>query len=136
MIAGGSAAQLLAGCAAATAYRVTPAGGVLRLDLTSFPELQRAIGIATLQADGDEAPMFVVRQNETYTALSAVCTHRGCTVEAKSGRFVCPCHGSTYAVTGAVLRGPAEQPLRRIPSHMQADGRTLIVEHRRGTESR
>ena len=79
---------------------------------------------------------MIVRQNETYTALSAVCTHRGCTVEAKTGRFVCPCHGSTYSATGSVLRGPAEHPLRRIPSVLRADGRTLVIEHPRRTAAR
>jgi cytochrome b6-f complex iron-sulfur subunit len=42
-----------------------------------------------------------------------VCTHLGCVVpwSAPNNKFMCPCHGSQYAPTGAVVRGPAPLPL-------------------------
>jgi menaquinol-cytochrome c reductase iron-sulfur subunit len=50
-------------------------------------------------------------------ALSARCTHLGCTVRwvAAENRFKCPCHGSQFAADGTVLHGPAERPLDRLP---------------------
>jgi Rieske Fe-S protein len=49
----------------------------------------------------------------TFKAFSAVCTHRGCTVnKVAAGTIDCPCHGSKYAVAdGSVVRGPAPRPL-------------------------
>ena len=49
-----------------------------------------------------------------YFAIGDKCTHRGCSLS--KGRLegevvTCPCHGSRFNVkTGAVVRGPAEEP--------------------------
>jgi cytochrome b6-f complex iron-sulfur subunit len=125
-----SLAQLMAACAGATVYRVAPMSGELRLDLLSLTELSVEAGTAILSVEGSDAPLFIVRYNPTtYYTLSAICTHRGCTVEEKGNRFVCPCHGSTYDRTGGVLKGPAEQPLRRYPTRLENNGRTLVIRY-------
>jgi Rieske Fe-S protein len=56
------------------------------------------------------------------TALTAVCTHEGCTINGFSGaNFVCPCHGSTFTSGGAVVTGPANRALQQFPAQV-ADG--------------
>ena len=52
----------------------------------------------------------------TYDALSATCTHAGCTVgyNGTSRTIVCPCHGGTYNLsTGAVISGPPPSGLTK-----------------------
>jgi glycine/D-amino acid oxidase-like deaminating enzyme/nitrite reductase/ring-hydroxylating ferredoxin subunit len=48
-------------------------------------------------------------------AVSMRCTHLGCLVRfnAAETSWDCPCHGSRFDVDGAVLEGPAVQPLPR-----------------------
>jgi cytochrome b6-f complex iron-sulfur subunit len=48
-----------------------------------------------------------------FLVLSAVCTHSGCTVRyaPPTTDILCPCHGSTFALDGAVTNGPADAPL-------------------------
>jgi Rieske Fe-S protein len=56
---------------------------------------------------------ILVRQpDRSLTACSAICTHAGCRVQYAQGGLFCPCHGSLFdSRTGAVLQGPATQPL-------------------------
>jgi cytochrome b6-f complex iron-sulfur subunit len=48
-----------------------------------------------------------------FLALDRTCTHLGCTVpwDARAARFNCPCHASSFDITGAVLAPPAPRPL-------------------------
>ncbi|CDF77454.1 unnamed protein product [Chondrus crispus] len=63
-----------------------------------------------------DATYLIVTEDKSdieYYALNAVCTHLGCVVpwNKAENKFMCPCHGSQYAPTGAVVRGPAPLPL-------------------------
>jgi thiosulfate dehydrogenase [quinone] large subunit len=63
----------------------------------------------------------------TLSAVSAVCTHAGCSVEYQGGLLFCPCHGSQFnAQTGAVIQGPASTPLAR-KQVIQRNGRVYAV---------
>ena len=48
-----------------------------------------------------------------FLALHRECTHLGCTVPwvDAEDRFVCPCHASSFDITGEVLSPPAPRPL-------------------------
>jgi len=52
---------------------------------------------------------FIVRRGGNLFALSAVCTHRHCKLNAEADKtFYCPCHGSTFDADGKVTEGPAQ----------------------------
>jgi thiosulfate dehydrogenase [quinone] large subunit len=70
---------------------------------------------ALFRDPADGSPDLLIRQaNGELTAMSAVCTHAGCTVGYENGQVVCPCHGATYdSRSGAVTGGPAPQGLAR-----------------------
>lgn len=89
--------------------------------------------------------LFVFRQGNTFHAISAVCTHLGCTVRAEalssaqttgSGagelrlthRFLCPCHGSEYKGDGSNVSGPAPKPLAWYRLSVAPDDGQLVVD--------
>ena len=70
-------------------------------------------GAAQVQA-GNATYLVARTGEESFTAVTAVCTHEGCTVSGFSdGIYVCPCHGSRYNTSGTVVNGPAPRPLRQ-----------------------
>jgi nucleotide-binding universal stress UspA family protein len=67
-------------------------------------------GIVTV---GDHKVAVYRDKKGSVQALSAKCTHMGCTVKWNSAErtWDCPCHGSRFDPTGKVVNGPAERPL-------------------------
>ena len=89
--------------------------------------------------------LFVFREGNTFYAVSAVCTHLGCTVRAEAlprpettsvegrplrltHRFLCPCHGSRYSGDGTNETGPAPRPLAWYHLSLAADDGQLVVD--------
>jgi Rieske Fe-S protein len=111
----GVIALALPACASVAAVRVPRGDGVVRLSLPEHPVLSSPAGILKILPDGFTTPVYVVVVEGGFVALSAVCQHLGCIVDAHGDRFVCPCHGSTYGRDGRVLRGPTMRPLMTYP---------------------
>jgi Rieske Fe-S protein len=76
---------------------------------------------AVTTPSGDEAMIFRADES-TVACFSAVCTHKGCAVEAAGTELACPCHGSVFdAATGEVVNGPAEEPLPSIAVRIEGE---------------
>jgi cytochrome b6-f complex iron-sulfur subunit len=98
----------------------------LCLNLSENPELASNGGILIFtQAPGRK--IFVMRTTAgDLQALSAICTHAGCTVDWDgSSDFNCACHGSKFSSTGSVLQGPAGSPLRKFTTTLAGDVLTI-----------
>lgn len=68
-------------------------------------------------------PLALVRVNTTtIAALEKYCMHQGCEIGKYDGtKFLCPCHGSQYTSSGAVLKGPTTLPLKNYPTTLVGD---------------
>ncbi len=56
-----------------------------------------------------------------FLAIDRTCTHLGCTVpwDTEKACFRCPCHASSFDITGAVLAPPAPRPLDLYPVRIE-----------------
>ena len=72
--------------------------------------------------------VWIVRTEEGFFALSAKCTHLGCTPrwQASENKFKCPCHGSGFFKTGLNFEGPAPRPLDRFKIAVGDDGQLVV----------
>ena len=70
----------------------------------------------------------VFRDAQGVFAVSRVCTHLGCLIKAEADGFHCPCHGSRFALNGAVTKGPAPKALAWLAVTRVAPGTYLIDE--------
>ena len=93
----------------------------------------------------EDKRLFIFREKNTFHAISAACTHLGCTVKmvkldqpkkVTSGsreieekvEFHCPCHGSKYYGDGKNYAGPAPRGLDYFDLVVSPDDGQLIVD--------
>lgn len=93
----------------------------------------------------EDKRLFVFKERNTFYAISASCTHLGCTVKMQKlnqpkkvktrkrefeeqYEFHCPCHGSKYYGDGTNYAGPAPRPLDYFKLEVSPDDGQLIVD--------
>ena len=130
---------IIEGCGGGSPTSPSGSGGGSTLPVINAPVSNRTITLTVdsgspIAAVGGTALVqttsgaFLVARisQEAFSALTAVCTHEGCTVTNVSGAtFICPCHGSQYSTGGAVVQGPATRSLT--PFGTQFSGNTLTI---------
>jgi len=72
--------------------------------------------------------VFIVRTEQGFYAVSAVCTHLGCITQWKpeANQIACPCHGSKFRSDGAKIEGPAPRPLPHFSITLTPDGELIV----------
>jgi cytochrome b6-f complex iron-sulfur subunit len=72
--------------------------------------------------------IYLVRAEEGFFALSAVCTHLGCLTAWNQdlGIIACPCHGSKFTRTGVKIEGPAPKPLPWLKTSVSDEGDLMV----------
>lgn len=76
--------------------------------------------------------VWIVRTPAGIYALSAICTHLGCTPiwHVGEARFKCPCHGSNFLRDGTNVAGPAPVPLYRPALERDLSGHLVVDKSR------
>lgn len=112
----------------------TALAGMLRLPKPAVlpgPVRRFKIGMPEQFAVGSETrfekeSVFVFRDAQGIYAISAVCTHLGCSIGRAPDGFACPCHGSRFTASGEVTGGPAPRALPWLELGRAADGQLVV----------
>jgi Rieske Fe-S protein len=78
--------------------------------------------------NGNGAILVEHNSDDTFRALSGICTHQSCVVSDYDGSnsvFVCPCHGSQFDLNGNVKKGPASTKLSSYNTRLESN--SLII---------
>jgi cytochrome b6-f complex iron-sulfur subunit len=84
-----------------------------------------AVDSVTLDANSG---IYLIRAQEGFFALSAICTHLGCltTWKPELNQIACPCHGSKFNRDGQKIEGPAPKPLPWLRTWVSDEGDLMV----------
>ena len=123
LVAGGAGTALaLAACAPGDSG--TSSGTAAPTEVAALGDIPVGGAIAVM-LDGSQIIVSQPTAGEVV-AFSAICTHQGCIVVPEKTGLNCPCHQSLFdTATGAVLKGPATEPLP--PVKVTLDGNKVLA---------
>ena len=80
---------------------------------------------------GSRPGLLIMNADGTYRALSATCTHLGCTVQYRNDlrQIWCACHNGIYDLNGRNVSGPPPRPLDVFDVHLRGD--EIVVSRKR-----
>jgi cytochrome b6-f complex iron-sulfur subunit len=114
-------ATLCSGCSLFTTqakpdHHAVAKSGVMQLPKEAGAKLLAPGSTLRVTTPDGSSRVFLVRGKDgVLVALSMACTHWGSDVDylKDKNQFECPSHGSRFGLDGAVLEGPAGDPLTR-----------------------
>jgi cytochrome b6-f complex iron-sulfur subunit len=80
---------------------------------------------------GNRPGLLIMNNDGTYSAMSATCTHLGCTVQYRNDlrQVWCACHNGIYDLNGRNVSGPPPRPLDKFDVHLRGDD--VVVSRKR-----
>jgi cytochrome b6-f complex iron-sulfur subunit len=89
------------------------AGGANKIELTDTQKQELASLGSLITRIGSDRVIVLKKKDDKLGALSAKCTHEGCTVQfvPADALIWCACHNGKFALDGRVISGPPPRPL-------------------------
>jgi cytochrome b6-f complex iron-sulfur subunit len=119
----GASIAFCAGCKSLDNGGGPPAGKTTVIDAGPAADYAAEGVYSTFTEEG----FFVIRHQGKLLAISSICTHRSCILDAEPDHsFFCHCHGSTFSPDGKVTEGPATRNLPMLETSLGPNGHLLV----------
>jgi Rieske Fe-S protein len=108
----------------------TTCGASTCIDLGDAANAALVTAGGAMLVDTARDTIMVIRMSATVVlALSAICTHDGCSMNFDEihQQLTCPCHGSVFSEAGAVVQGPAREALAVYTATLDASATTITI---------
>ena len=69
----------------------------------------------------------IIKDDNGIKVFSISCTHLGCVLNVENDKFICPCHGSIFDLSGNVLKGPALKPLKQLEYKIEKENIIVYI---------
>ena len=134
LVAAGAAGLCYTAALAYPIYRYLASPEEMALSATAVTEVtlkdaqKLPLGSVLMFKFGTAPAMLIHHEDGRWIAMTAVCTHLGCTVkfEPALNRIHCSCHGGTYDPhTGKNVSGPPPKPLTAYKVNVAATSVTV-----------
>ncbi len=110
---------LLQSCVSTKSIYASINGENLVVPKVDFQNKEDYIKYIIVRNDNLQFPIYLFRFSENdYTALYLRCTHQGYELNAYGEKLVCSAHGSEFNNKGIATNGPATEPLKSFPVHI------------------
>lgn len=137
----GSLSSILQSCAAnptglnsysgITKIAASPVENKIEITIDSANPLSSTGGVLLVVYNNGDSGILLQRISAAeIKALTAVCTHQGCIVDlfsSEENNFGCPCHGSKFNLSGGVVQGPADAPLKSFTTLFENNVLTILL---------
>jgi len=104
-------------------YKATVDNKLLNIPIASFKKKNKMLIVRSKELDFD---ILLIKVSESeYRALLMKCTHRENPLTANDKGLYCASHGSTFDLSGNVIKEPAIKPLKKFQTTIS--GNDIII---------
>lgn len=114
----------LSSCSSSPVYKAAQLNNKVTLPLSRFSESDFQI----VRPDHYGYDIGVQKQPDgSYQAFELRCTHADNQVNYTGNGYSCALHGSRFDRKGLVTRGPAQQPLKKLPTSISGGNLVILI---------
>ncbi len=123
-VGAGVVVQSLSACKPTQIYKTTAVASQIKVPLSLFAETD----IQLLNVENIDFEIILRKISDgNFSALKLICTHAENPLSVSGKNFLCSLHGSLFDENGEVIKGPAENPLKKFNTQVSQEEIVITI---------